>query len=260
MSIHTRIRTSRHQARADVLGRRRRTDVRMTIARPAFLALVLAASLAHAQSASVQERVAALKQSLEQNQEALKHYEWIETTVVSVGGEQKSSQQARCYYGVDGTLERVEESSQAEQGGGRTPRGIRGRVVEQKKEEMSASIKGAVGLIKQYLPLDAAKIQAAHAAGKLSVTELPGGTSVRIDLHDYLVAGDLVSLEVDSKAAAIQSAKISSYLDSPQDKVDLDVTFAALPDGTNHVAQTTLLEHAENIRVQVDSSGYRKTG
>jgi len=68
----------------------------------AFAALLLGfAENTFAQSPSVQERVA-LKSSLAANQAILRQYEWIETTAVSLKGEQKSRKPNRSYYGVPG--------------------------------------------------------------------------------------------------------------------------------------------------------------
>ena len=44
------------------------------------------------------------------SQEQLRDYQWIETTTVAVNGEQQSQVQKRCYYGVDGKLEKVIEN------------------------------------------------------------------------------------------------------------------------------------------------------
>ena len=43
-----------------------------------------------------QERVAAIKQSFQESMAALRQYEWVETTIVSVKGEEKSRTQQRC--------------------------------------------------------------------------------------------------------------------------------------------------------------------
>jgi hypothetical protein len=50
--------------------------------------------------------VGALKATLAASQATLRQYEWIETTVVSLKGEEKSRKQQRCYYGADGTLQK----------------------------------------------------------------------------------------------------------------------------------------------------------
>ena len=59
----------------------------------------------------MQERIAALKQSVQQSiqQSAaiLKQHEWIETTTVSVKGEVKSTLMKRCYYGAEGKVQKI---------------------------------------------------------------------------------------------------------------------------------------------------------
>lgn len=55
---------------------------------------------------TLQERVAALKQSLAESQKALRTYQWVETTTVSMKGEVKSQKQMSCYYGADGALQK----------------------------------------------------------------------------------------------------------------------------------------------------------
>ena len=53
------------------------------------------------------ERIAAIKQSLAVSQQNLRTYQWIETTAVSLNGEEKSRTQNTCYYGADGNLQKV---------------------------------------------------------------------------------------------------------------------------------------------------------
>src|SRR6478735_9696646 len=59
------------------------------------------------------ERVAALKQSLAENQARLRGYEWMETTIISLKGEEKARTQKRCYYGADGKIQKVPIGSPA---------------------------------------------------------------------------------------------------------------------------------------------------
>ena len=54
-----------------------------------------------------EERVAAIKQSLQESMAALRQYEWVETTIVSLKGEEKSRAQKRCYYGADGKIQKI---------------------------------------------------------------------------------------------------------------------------------------------------------
>ena len=56
---------------------------------------------------ALQTHVAALKQSLAQSKEALEQYQWTETTVVLLNGEEKSRKQYLSRYGADGTLQKT---------------------------------------------------------------------------------------------------------------------------------------------------------
>jgi hypothetical protein len=81
--------------------------------------VALCASLA-AQSAEIpqagpspQERAAALKQSLLESHARLRQYEWIETTIISLKGEEKGRTQKHCSYGADDKLQKVPIGSPA---------------------------------------------------------------------------------------------------------------------------------------------------
>ena len=95
----------------------------------AVLAVGLASRACAQQQPSVEERVATLKASLVLSQTVLKQYEWVETTVISLKGEEKSRQLNRCYYGADGGVTKVPLTTPP------TPkkkRGLRGGIVEKK--------------------------------------------------------------------------------------------------------------------------------
>jgi hypothetical protein len=57
--------------------------------------------------ATPDEMVAALKQNLAESQQRLRQYEWVETTSLSLKGEEKSRKQQRVYYGADGKLTKL---------------------------------------------------------------------------------------------------------------------------------------------------------
>ena len=48
----------------------------------------------------MQEKAAALRQSVAQNQAALRHYTWVEKTELSLKGEVKSTKVDSCQYGA----------------------------------------------------------------------------------------------------------------------------------------------------------------
>jgi len=143
--------------------------------------------ITQAQQPTVPERVAALKASIEASQIILKQYEWIETTVVSLKGEEKSRKQERCYYGADGGVTKVEVSQSPAP---EKKRGLRGRIAENKKEELTDYMKSAVILVKSYVPPNPRKIQSAKEAGKVSIEILEPGKRARLNFRDYEKPGD----------------------------------------------------------------------
>ena len=62
---------------------------------------------AQAAGGGAQDQVAALKQSMQQGMAKIRQYEWVETTIISLKGEEKARKQNRCYYGTDGKVQKV---------------------------------------------------------------------------------------------------------------------------------------------------------
>jgi hypothetical protein len=209
-----------------------------------------------------QERVAALKQSLQESQAQIRKFEWIETTVISLKGEEKARTQKRVYYGADGTLEKLAMGNAApaapQPAAGRGGRGgrVKAKVVESKKDEMKEYMERATALIHQYVPPKPADIQRAKDGGKMTVTPAGDGR-VRLDFPDYLKPGDRLSIEIDGAKNRLLGVHVTSYLDKAEDAVELTARLGALNDGTGYTAQTTLDAAAKKIRVVIDNAGHR---
>ncbi len=218
--------------------------------------LALAGPIAQAQAPqSLPERVAALKTQFAVSQANLRQYEWIETTVVSVNGEEKSRKQQRCYYGADGALQKVLIDASPPPA---TKPGLRGRIIANKKAELTAYMQSAVSLVKSYIPPDPAKIQAAKDAGKVTIQVLDPGRRAQINFHDYRQPGDNLAIVINLATNVIAGAGVSSYLDSPTDVVTMDAKMGQLDDGTSYTSDTTLNAAAKNLTVTVQNTGYRK--
>jgi hypothetical protein len=216
--------------------------------------ILSAATLAHGQQPTTAERVATLKANLAASQALLKPYEWMETTVISLKGDEKSRQMNRCYHGADGKVQKVPVTTPAP---APKKRGLRGKIAEAKKEELADYMHEAVALVKQYVPPDQARIQAAKEAGKVSITPQPGNR-VRLTFADYLKAGDSLTLELDLTSSRPLEAKVSTYLDSQKEPVSMDVRFGLLDNNATYPSTTTLEAKGKNLKVQVENSGYRR--
>ena len=224
-----------------------------------LLALVLMCpgiAVAQAPQPSVQERVAVLKGTFAASQANLRQYDWIETTVVSLNGEEKSRKQQRCYYGADGVLQKVLVDASPPPP---TKPGLRGRIIANKTAELTDYMKSAVSLVKSYLPPDPAKIQASQDAGKVSIQVLDPGKRAQVNFHDYQKPGDNLAVVINLANNVVAGIGVSSYLDSPTDVVTLDAKMGQLNDGTIYTSDTTLNAAAKNLTVMVQNTGYRKT-
>ena len=219
-----------------------------------LLTLVLP-TVALAQDPDVGERVAALRQSLQKSSEALTHYEWIETTAVSLKGEEKAQLQKRCYYGAEGELQKVPVGDAPQ---GKKKRGVRGKVVEKKKGELTEYMQQAIDLVQHYVPPDPERIRKSKEAGKAAVHVLEPGKRVRLDFRDYHKPGDTLSVEMNVTNDQLLALSVASYLESPDDAVGLRVGFSALADGSTYAGDIALDAPAKNLAVAVKNSGYKK--
>ncbi|MFA6956552.1 MAG: hypothetical protein WC538_11840 [Thermoanaerobaculia bacterium] len=203
------------------------------------------------------DHVAAIKQSLQKSTAVLRQYEWVETTAVSIKGEEKSRTQNNCYYGAEGNLQKtpIGAPAPADKKGG-----VRGKVIEKKKEEMSAATKEAIDLVKRYVPPDTARIQAAKDAGRLTLTPPDPKGRIVVVIKDYLKPGDSLTFEVNAANDRINRVTVSTFTDTAKDAVSLDVAYGAFADGTVYPATTQLKVASQNLAVAIENSGYKKLG
>ena len=148
----------------------------------AAVAFVMVASLqaqqppAQAAGGGAQDQVAALKQSMQQGLAKIRQYEWVETTIISLKGEEKARKQNRCYYGADGKVQKVSldqapAPEQAPSGrGGRRGAKVKEKVVENKKDEMKEYMQQAAALIHSYVPPDPRRSRPPRTPGGLRPT------------------------------------------------------------------------------------------
>jgi len=227
-----------------------------------LLSLVLATTIAAAQvpqgpPPTPQQRVAMLKQWMQASQAQLRSYEWVETTVIAKGGEEKSRKLNTCYYGVDGKLQKVPAAEPAAE---ESNRRLGKRIIAKKKEEIADYMKSAAELVHDYIPPDPNRIQQSVDAGKLSLSPQDSGRRVQLVFRDYLKAGDSLSVDIEVATNRLLGMGVSSYLDdSTSDAVQMNVAMGVLPDGTIYTAKSALSAPAKDMTVVVENTGYRRT-
>jgi len=220
----------------------------------AALSMCTAATAQAPAQPEVQQRIAAIRQSMAQNRAQLQQYSWVETTEVSLKGEVKKREQHECKYGSDGKVQKTPIGDAGEAQGKR--RGIKGRIVEKKVDELKDYMERVGSLVRRYVPPDAAAMQAAVKAGKASVDK----ESSSLVFNDYAKSGDKVTLSFDPAARKLRAFDVATYLDNPQDQVSLSARFSSLPDGTNFLEETLLDAKAKNIQIKTTNFEHKKAG
>ena len=203
----------------------------------------------------LQQKLAAVKQSIAENQQKLHQYQWTETTQLTLKGNPKPAKQSLCQYGPDGQVQKTPIGAEAP-----APRGgrIKQRVVEKKKEEMQDYMGQVKTLLGKYTPPDPRKIEEAFQAGNVSLNPNPSAQTVGLVLKNYAQMGDQMTLSFDPATKKISGLNVNTYLDDPKDTVTLAVKMASLPDGTNHVLQTIVDATAKQLQVTTTNSNYQK--
>jgi len=230
-------------------------------ARALFLAAMMVvvlpaiAQVSGSSGGELQQKAAAIKQSLAENKQKLHQYQWTETTQLTLKGNAKPPKASMCRYGPDGQVQKTPMSAPPpESSGGR----LKQRVIEKKKEEMQDYMGQVKTLLAMYVPPDPQKISQAVQAGKASLNPNPDAQSVAITFKDYAQPGDQMTVLFDTSTKKVTGLKVNTYMDDPKDVVTLAVQMASLPDGTNYVQQTVLDATAKQIQVTTTNSNYQK--
>jgi hypothetical protein len=218
------------------------------------LAVALVATVpALPQNAELQEKLAAVKQVAAENKQKLHQYQWIETTQLTLKGNQKPPTQYSCQYGPDGQVQKTPIGPPPEQpSGGR----MKERIIEKKKAEMKDYMQDVKGVLAMYVPPDPQRMQQAYQAGNVALNPVPG--AVNLVFTNYAQPGDKMTLTFDTAAKKITSLTVDTYMGEAKDKVTLQVQMASLPDGTNYAQQINLNASAKELTVTTTNSNYQK--
>jgi hypothetical protein len=222
----------------------------------AVLAVLALSPAAGAQGPpDLQAKLAAAKESAARNQQALRSYTWIEKTQLSLRGEVKNTKLNSCRYGPDGKVQKTPLGDPPPPP--QKKRGLRGRVIEKKTEEMKEELQAATALVHQYVPPDPGLMQVVVGEGKASLAQ-QGPGAVALKFSDYLKAGDALTLTFDPTVKAMRQIGVSTYLDAPGSPVTLDVNLQSLPDGTRYPASVSMKMPASQVEVRIENSNYQK--
>jgi hypothetical protein len=220
------------------------------------LALMTVPAIAQGVQAQLADNLAALRQSLAQNQQNLHHYQWTETSQITLKGEPKPPKQYLCQYGPDGQVQKTpiaSEGMQPSQGGR-----LKQRIVKKKTEEMQDYMGDVKQLLSVYVPPDPVKLQQAYQSGNASIAKGPMPGTVKLAFHNYDKTGDRLTIIFNAQQKKISQLSVNTYMQQPSDAVTLDTHFAGLADGTNYAQKIVLSATTKKLVVTTTNSHYQK--
>jgi hypothetical protein len=135
--------------------------------------------------------------------------------------------------------------------------GLRKKIAENKKEELTDYMERAVALVHNYMPPSSERMQLVFQAGAVALAQAGPGKA-ELQFHNYLKQGDSLVLSFATATKAIVKIGVKSYLDDAKDAVALDVVFRHLPDGTNYTSAIVLNAPAKEIQVRVTSTNFQR--
>lgn len=224
-------------------------------------AVVLAGSLCsvplRSQSNDLQARLGGLQESMARNKEVLSQYTWEETVKIILKGEEKKTEHFEVRQGPDGKPVKtpLDPPTTQQPSGGR----LKQHIIQKKKEEYKEYADRMKELAQRYVPPDKDALEAAYSKGNIAI--IPGGSvpgEIKLVIHDYYKPGDTVTLRFDKNVKQLQAISIASWMDNPQDAMNLNVAFDRLPDGTSHVSTVTIDGVSKQLTVNTANSDYRK--
>jgi hypothetical protein len=216
---------------------------------------VFAITPAMAQSQQMVDKLMAIKTAQQTNKQKLAQYTWTETETIAIKGDVKDTKTYQVRM-VNGQPQKTLLNDQkASSGGGREGR-VKERMIQKKTEEYQQYGQSVGALAKQYTTPDPDRLMQAKQAGNISIQ--PGSGTVNLVIKSYVKQGDSVTMTISEQTHSPVAVQVNSYLSDPKDVVTISAQFAQLPDGTNHVATTTINGVSKQLTVNDVNSNYQK--
>jgi hypothetical protein len=214
-----------------------------------FGMLFLTDTVVNAQDLPTKNELAAIGQAQLTNQTKLSHYTWQETQFISVNGEAVDYRLYSVSIGANGQYKRnlVTEHTGQE------------AIFEPKRKEQLSQYgpyaQQLCELANQYTLLNSEGLTRANSRGE--VVLLHEDDSIKLTIKNYSKPGDSLAMTINQRTHQLLKVWAKSYLTDPQDAVTIQVEFAELPDGTNHVATAEIDSASRHLTVKLTNWSYQ---
>ena len=222
--------------------------------------LAVVAQTSSPQAESLQQKVQQIQTAMAANEQQLHSYQWVESTTVTVKAKSISTEQSLCRFAADGTVVKTDSATSVQRESGRRGGPFK-HIVEAKKEKIQDQVEQIQSLVQTYLPFNPEKITEMLRAGKVFF-EHDGTNSEAVILADYAKSGDQLRISLNQTTKQVDRISIKTYLDAPEDGVDVDVAVdvhcAILPDGTVYPALVSIEAPSKKLSITTANSKFSK--
>jgi hypothetical protein len=202
----------------------------------------------------VRQTLAAVKESVAQNQAELRQYTWTEQTQISLKNEVQKTERSLCRYGPDG---KVQKTPLAPPSPEKTMHGIRGRVAGKVKDDITNFLQQAKMLIQAYVPPSPQLMENSFGSGNVSLGEAGPGI-VQLLFKSHVKPGDSLAFDFQPVEKRLLKMNVRTYMDKPSEPLTLEVAFESLPEGPNCPGMVILNAPSRYLQVVVQNWNYQR--
>jgi hypothetical protein len=194
-----------------------------------------------AQGLSLEQQIAGIRTTIARSRDMLAEYTWQQQETISVKGKVQSQRLFESQLGPDGRIRRTAMDlpegnlSQTKKAGG-----MHEWITQKKQHATLMYAQELKEIAETYAQVDPESLQRAYERGDIGEAPNPAGNGVKkLSIHNYVKAGDLVTIAFNQKDNEVQTLEASSYLTDPKATVHILAEFVTAPEGLNHVDAIT---------------------
>jgi hypothetical protein len=213
------------------------------------IALVIAApALALTQGA------AEIGQRMHENAEALKDYSWKMRTEMKLEGESRVVNLQQLRFDINGQLQKTQLGAPPQPP---SARGIRGRKIKQKVEELQSLTEALSETALTYLHANPQQLSAfLSRANVWEGQQGSAGGATRVEGNGLVKPGDTVNIYVDSTSRNVQRMDVQTDLEGKPVLIQAD--YRTLENGPTYVAKATVNYPEAQMEIIVENFDYMR--
>jgi hypothetical protein len=200
-------------------------------------------------------------ESQKANQQALRQYTWKSRTELKLKGESKNVKLEQVRYDMNGKLQKTPLGGTPQAAPAPAPSGrggrIKGKVIENKKEEFGEMMQGLAQLVAAYGQLPPDKLQAFKASATTARGEGAMQGAAQVQGVNVLQEGDSVTIWIDPASQMMRRVEIKTIYDKKPAALVAD--YRGIPNGPTYMARAVLTYPEKNVELTVDNSDYARS-